>query len=141
MLPLMGLAPCEPDDPRFAAALAAAELPPCGRDGLCYVLADDEGFGMIEGEGPDRLLRSVVVPAPHRGTGAGSRLVALLAAEAATLGVERLWLLTTTASEFFARLGWVVVPRDAAPAAIRASDQFTSLCPSSATLMLRELVR
>lgn len=141
MLSLSGLVQCDPDDPRFAAALAAADLPPCGRNGHCYALADGGGFGMIEGEGTDRLLRSVVVPAPQRGTGAGTRLVDLLVEQAAELGAERLWLLTTTAADFFDRMGWATVPRDAAPAAIRASEQFTSLCPSSATLMMRELAR
>ena len=139
MLPLNDLVRCDPDDPRFVAALAAADLPACGRNGQCYATADGGGFGMIEGEGADRLLRSVVVPAPQRGTGAGTRLVHLLASQAAGTGAARLWLLTTTAAVFFRRLGWRAVPRDAAPAAIRASDQFTSLCPSSATLMMREL--
>jgi N-acetylglutamate synthase-like GNAT family acetyltransferase len=82
-----------------------------------------------------------VVDAARRSEGVGASLVALLADEARELGAERLWLLTTTASGFFERLGWVIVPRDAAPPAIRASDQFTSLCPSSATLMTRELAR
>ena len=35
----------------------------------------------------------------------------------------------------FARFGFDVVTRDAVPAAIRASVEFTSACPSSATVM------
>jgi len=139
MLPVTGLAECDPDDPRFVAALAAAALPACGREGRCYALTDGSGFGMIEGEGADRLLRSVVVPASRRGTGAGTRLVDLLVRQAAESGAEHMWLLTTTAADFFVRMGWTIVPRDAAPAVIRASDQFTSLCPSTATLMMRDL--
>jgi len=138
---MIGLAQCKTDDPRFVAALAAADLPACGHNGQSYVLAEGRGFGMIEGEGTDRLLRSVVVPSSQRGMGAGTRLVDLLAMKAAELGVERLWLLTMTAADFFHRLGWRTVPRDTAPVAIRASDQFAGLCPSSATLMVRELVR
>ncbi|MBW8743355.1 MAG: GNAT family N-acetyltransferase [Sphingomonas sp.] len=141
MLPLNRLARCDHGDPRFVSALAAADLPVCGRDGHCYVLADGSGFGVIEGKGTDRLLRSVVVPAAQRGMGVGTQLVDLLIEQAARLGADRLWLLTTTAADFFHRRGWKAVPRDAAPLAIRASDQFTSLCPSSATLMLRELAR
>lgn len=140
-MPMTALVRCDPDDARFAAALAAADLPACGRDGPCYALADGDGFGMIAGEGPDRLLRSVVVPSAQRGRRAGTRLVDLLVAQAAALGAERLWLLTTNAADFFHRLGWRIVPRDAAPASIRDSDQFTSLCPASATLMVRELAR
>jgi len=139
MLPLTGLAECDPDDPRFVAALAAADLPACGREGRCYALADGSGFGMIEGEGADRLLRSVVVPVDRRGAGSGTRLVDLLVRQAAESGAEHIWLLTTTAADFFVRMGWTIVPRGAAPGAIRTSDQFTSLCPSTATLMMRDL--
>jgi len=141
MLPVMQLIPGDPDDPRFAAALAAAGLPASGVQGQCYALADGRGFGMIEGEGADRLLRSVIVPAGERGAGAGTSLVDLLAVQAVELGVERLWLLTTTATDFFLRRGWNSVSRDAAPATIRTSEQFTSLCPASATLMMRDLTR
>jgi len=62
---------------------------------------------------------------------------ASLIERARSSGAERLWLLTTGAGDFFARLGWVVADRDTAPIAIRASDQFTTLCPASAMLMMR----
>ena len=141
MLSVAALIPGDPDDPSFAAALAEAGLPASGGRGQCYALSGGRGFGVIEGEGPDRLLRSVVVPAAQRGAGAGAALVDLLAVQAAELGIERLWLLTTTAADFFLRMGWTIMPRDAAPVAIRTSDQFTSICPASATLMMRELAR
>ena len=76
-----------------------------------------------------------------RGTGVGAALVASLIGQARSSGAERLWLLTTDAAGFFARLGWVVVDRDSAPAGIRAGDQFTTLCPASATLMMRIVAR
>jgi len=135
------LVDCRADDPRFAAALAAAGLPPCSASAHCFALADRDGFGAIEGDGPDRLLRSVVVPQARRGQGVGAALVAALAEKARTFGTTRLWLLTTDAADFFAGLGWTVVERANAPQAIRASDQFTTLCPASATLMMRELGR
>ena len=47
--------------------------------------------------------------------------------------------LTTTAADYFARLGFVRIDRDAAPPAIRATAQFASLCPASAHVMRREL--
>lgn len=141
MLPVSLLVDCRPDDPRLAAALSAAGLPaptPAAR----YFMRDDaDGFGAIEGDGPDRLLRSVVVPQARRGEGIGAALVTALADKARTSGTTRLWLLTTDAAGFFARLGWTAVDRASAPDAIRASDQFTTLCPASATLMMRELGR
>ena len=138
MTPLLD---CDPGDPRFAAALADAGLPASAPGARCFALADGSGYGAIEGDGPDRLLRSVIVSPNLRGEGVGARLVIALAEQARSSGAERLWLLTTGAADFFARLGWVVADRDDAPAAIRASDQFASLCPASATLMMRVLAR
>ena len=132
---------CDPGDPRFAAALAAAGLPAGVPGARCFAFGDGSGFGAIEGDGPDRLLRSVMLSPESRGAGVGAALVDLLAGEARSSGAERLWLLTTSAAGFFTRLGWVVMDRDAAPAVIRGSDQFVGLCPASATLMMRTLAR
>lgn len=133
------LVDCDPADPRLAAALADAGLPECAQGARCFALGDGRGFGAIDGDGPDRLLRSVVVAPDLRGAGVGAALVASLVEQARSSGAERLWLLTTGASAFFARLGWTIVDRETAPDAIRASDQFVSLCPASATLMMRTL--
>jgi len=138
---MSGLVDCDPGDPRFAAALADAGLPAGAPAARCFALSDGTGFGAIEGNGADRLLRSVVVLPKLRGTGVGAALVASLIEQARSSGAERLWLLTTGAADFFARLGWVVVDRDSAPAGIRAGDQFTTLCPASATLMMRIVAR
>lgn len=138
---MTALIDCAPDDPRFVAALIAAGLPPCAPHARCFALDDGGGFGAIEGDGADRLLRSVVVPDGRRGTGRGASLVASLAEATRKSGAERLWLLTTDAADFFARHGWSAVDRTTAPSAIRENAQFTTLCPGSATLMLRELDR
>lgn len=124
----------------FADALAAADLPVEDLDlGGRYFALEVEGeavaFGGLEGEGPDQLLRSVVVAPSRRGEGLGARMVEALAASAD--GAERLWLLTTTAERFFAGLGWQAVDRAEAPPAIAASREFAALCPASAVLMRR----
>jgi amino-acid N-acetyltransferase len=75
----------------------------------------------------------------HRGGGHGKALVSHAEAWASQHGVEALYLLTTTAAEFFARLGYVAIPRSEAPAAIAATAQFASLCPSSSTFMRKVL--
>ena len=64
------------------------------------------GFGGIEGDGPDRILRSVVILGAARGQGTGRESVALLESEARRQGVARLHLLTTTAADFFRKLGY-----------------------------------
>jgi N-acetylglutamate synthase-like GNAT family acetyltransferase len=89
-------------------------------------------------DGPDALMRSLVVAPAWRGAGVGSALVRRLEAAAAAWGVERWWLLTTTAEKFFASRGFRAVPRSAAPAAIAATDEFVGLCPSVAVCLTRE---
>jgi len=40
---------------------------------------------------------------------------------------------------FFARLGFVAIRRDDVPGGVRASEEFASLCPASATVMHRAI--
>lgn len=125
---------------RFVESLEAATLPTDDllADPFRYFTADDLAWGGV-GVGSDALLRSVVV-APHaRGRRFGVALVQELTQRAKQAGVERLWLLTTSAAPFFAKLGWRVAERAEAPVAIAQSRQFTDLCPASATLMARTL--
>jgi len=57
----------------------------------------------LERHGNTGLLRSAAVAPEYRGCGIGSRLTEKLLERATNSGVERVVLLTTTASEFFAR--------------------------------------
>lgn len=94
----------------------------------------------IEVFGPAGLLRSLAVAEAHRECGLGQGLVSDAEALAAGLGVNTLYLLTTTAAAFFARLGYEAVSRSEAPAAIAASAQFAHLCPASSSFMRKVLV-
>ena len=93
----------------------------------------------LERFGSAGLLRSLVVRSDWRGSGVGARLVDALESFARGNGVDQLVLLTQTAAPFFARRGYRVIERAAAPAAIQASAEFRSLCPASATCMLKIL--
>ena len=79
-------------------ALAAAGLPVADLDapGRRFYAFDDgrAGYGGLEGEGEDRLLRSMVVTQDCRGQGLGRAMLAQLEAEACRLGARRLHLLT-----------------------------------------------
>jgi amino-acid N-acetyltransferase len=97
------------------------------------------GWAGIEPYGADALLRSVVVPDQARGRTHGRLLISAIADQARSDGIERLWLLTNTAAGFFTKLGFSIVPREAAPAGIRSSSEFSSLCPASAICMMRAL--
>lgn len=85
------------------------------------------------------LVRSVVVSAGHRGKGLGDSVVRALEHAAREANIARLILLTQTAAPFFARHGYEVIERRAAPADVQESDEFRSLCPSSATCMAKTL--
>lgn len=95
------------------------------------------GAGGFERHGRDALLRSLVVAPAERGRGWGDRLVRRLTADAAAAGVERFYLLTTTAEKFFTRRGFTVTARDRVPPAIAATEEFRRLCPASAVCLTR----
>jgi amino-acid N-acetyltransferase len=95
------------------------------------------GWGGLEPHGDQALLRSVVVNPVLRGVGAGKAMVEALIEQARGMGIERLWLLTTSAEKFFAGLGFHTVPRAEAPASIAASEEFAWHCPDDAVCMTR----
>lgn len=126
------------------AALDQARLPTSDIEEssrLFFGLSDDRGLiGYIglEGDGPDRLLRSLVVLPSRRGLGFGRELVKHLE-RCVTPAVERLHLLTTTAAPFFRAHGYADADRTAAPASIAATREFTALCPDSAAYLVKAL--
>lgn len=93
----------------------------------------------IEIYGSVGLLRSLAVTPARRHAGLGLGLVSSAESWAAERGINTLCLLTTTAADFFARLGYEVIPRSEAPAAIAATAQFADLCPVSSTFMRKVL--
>ncbi len=97
------------------------------------------GVAGLERCGDVALVRSVAVEAALRGQQLGHALCAELFARAERGGVRELHLLTEHAAGFFARLGFAPEARDSAPPAIRATRQFSALCPASAQLMRRKL--
>ena len=95
--------------------------------------------GALQRFGSAALLRSVVVSHDRRGKGLGCAIVAELERLARETRIARLILLTQTAAKFFAERGYQVIERSAAPADLQESEQFRSLCPSSATCMAKRL--
>lgn len=82
------------------------------------------------------LLRSAVVHPDWRGRGVGDALTRDRIEWARRAGLERVYLLTTTAESYFPRFGFARVERAEAPPEIRTSREFTGACPASATLMV-----
>ena len=93
----------------------------------------------LEGTGNAGLLRSLSVSEHLRGGGLGRRMVAAAEALALRRGIVSLYLLTTTAADYFSKLGYRDAPRDTAPARIRNTPQFSELCPSSSSFMVKTL--
>jgi amino-acid N-acetyltransferase len=85
------------------------------------------------------LLRSVVVAPERRGGGLGRSVVSELERLAQAGEISRLVLLTQTAAEFFTRQGFRAIERGSAPRDMQASEEFRSLCPSSAICMAKDL--
>jgi amino-acid N-acetyltransferase len=98
-----------------------------------------KGVVGVELYGDTALLRSLAVDPDARGRGCATALVAQAEAYAVAQGARRIYLLTTTAADFFPRLGYKRLERDEAPAAIRTTSQFAGLCPVSSVLMMKEI--
>ena len=98
-----------------------------------------EGCVGLDIHGAAALLRSLAVREQRRGVGVGDALLARARELAAAHGVETLFLLTTSVSQFFARHGFITVDRSIMPADLAGSAQFAGLCPTSATCMMVKL--
>lgn len=97
------------------------------------------GVGGFEQYGDVALLRSIVIEDEHRGTGYGTSLCQQLLSKAQSQGISTVFLLTTTATEFFRRLGFKRVDRQTAPESIQQTSEFRDFCPSTAICMKFEL--
>lgn len=133
------------DAPAVLALLAASDLP---ADGVAahlpdFLVAEREGalvgVAGLERYGDGWLLRSVAVAGSERGRGLGASLTTRALERAAKQGAPAVFLLTTTAEDYFPRWGFRRIERDSVPAGVRESVEFTSACPSTAAVMKLDL--
>jgi amino-acid N-acetyltransferase len=85
------------------------------------------------------LLRSVAVMPDRRSRGLGANLIGHLLRAAEERGLRAVYLLTTTAPEYFTRFGFAPTERAAAPGALQLSSEFASICPASAKCFIKEM--
>lgn len=107
-----------------------------------YVAVEDEtvvGLIGMERYGPFGLLRSMVVHPGYRNRQIAERLVQWLEEKATASGIQQIYLLTETAEVYFGRKGYTTVHRDVVPAEVKASSEFSHVCPVSATVMEKHL--
>ncbi|HEX6588291.1 MAG TPA: arsenic resistance N-acetyltransferase ArsN2 [Longimicrobiales bacterium] len=130
------------DADRIDALLRDCALPARGAHaGSVYFVAERDdgellGAAGLEPYDSDGLLRSVAVDAGARGAGLGARLTGAILDEARRRGLRAVYALTTTAEDYFPRLGFSAIPRADVPATVRSSEEFAALCPSTATALV-----
>ncbi len=136
----------QPDDfAQVERLLTDSELPlsgvPRSLDGFVVAESDGELVGVagIEVCCDDGLLRSVAVRPEWRSRGVGRALVTRAISDAEARGIRALYLLTTTAERYFPSFGFQKIGREDVPADVRKTEEFTSACPASATVMSRTL--
>jgi N-acetylglutamate synthase-like GNAT family acetyltransferase len=93
------------------------------------------GTAGLEIYGSQGLLRSVAVIKNKCNQGYGTALVAYVIGEAKKRHMRNLFLLTTTAPEFFRKLGFKEESREKVVGGIVDSAEFKSTCPKTAVLM------
>ncbi|KPJ79184.1 MAG: hypothetical protein AMJ54_00445 [Deltaproteobacteria bacterium SG8_13] len=98
------------------------------------------GTVSIEVAGSSGLLRSLAVVEKFRCQGVATQLVAAAEKSARQMRIRTLYLLTLTAEPFFSARGFEKVDRSSAPAEIRDTAEFRSLCPDSAVCMKKSIV-
>jgi amino-acid N-acetyltransferase len=93
----------------------------------------------LELYGKKALLRSAAVSDDLKGQGIGRMLVDEILAEAARERAEAVYLLTTTAENYFTAFGFERIERAQVPAELDASEELKGACPASAVVMRKRL--
>jgi N-acetylglutamate synthase-like GNAT family acetyltransferase len=110
-----------------------------------FLVAEEQGVLVgtigLEVRAPFGLLRSAAVDPARHGAGVGARLVTRLVEGAKARSLTALYLFTPSAAPFFERHGFVRTTREAVPAELRETGQFTHACGATAVTMVRALVR
>lgn len=104
---------------------------------LFVVEEDDKVVATIavEYDHHNALLRSLSVAKEKRNSGIGRMLVEFIEDLVQKQGVQTIYLLTTTASDFFLKRAYKIIDRNAVPEFIKTTNEYSVLCPLSSTLM------
>ncbi|HYU89009.1 MAG TPA: arsenic resistance N-acetyltransferase ArsN2 [Gemmatimonadales bacterium] len=133
------------DLPAIVDLLAASKLPRASiEDHVASTLvarhnAAVVGTAALELYGDAALLRSVAVATPLRGRGLGVALTAAALDLARRRGVRTVYLLTETAAGFFPKFGFTAITRAQVEPVVLKSLEFTTACPQSALVMVKQL--
>ena len=130
--------------PAVLALLTENDLPVADLDEnkilfACLDRGDLVGTGGLELFKDCALLRSISIRKDLQKKGLGKFIVRELEQVARRIGINSLYLLTTTAENFFSHGGYNKIDREEVPAEIKNTSQFSSVCPSSAVVMRKFL--
>jgi N-acetylglutamate synthase-like GNAT family acetyltransferase/protein-tyrosine-phosphatase len=123
--------------------LVAALLPSGNVDGpnQRFIVARQNGRVLgcagLETFGEDGQLRSMAVHWTSRNAGLGTRLHGRLLFEALQAGVRNLYVVTTTAPDFFARQGYRKVQLADVPPGVVGSEEYATFVPGGGAVMAR----
>ena len=142
--PVLKIALTEVDRQAAINQLKENDLPTSDldEDKLLYLLMDGDrilGTAGLEIFGDCALLRSVSITRAAQGKGYGRFMVEGMEKFASDSGIGCLYLLTTTAKDFFEHQGYCLILRDESPEAIKQTAEFTTLCSSTAIVMKKKL--
>lgn len=98
-----------------------------------------EGVVGVEILGSVALLRSFAVVASKQYSGLGSKLLSQAEQYATEKAVKSIYLLTTAAQPYFQKRGYSPLVRESAPASIRNTAEFSTLCPTRSVLMVKQM--
>ena len=133
------------DIPEIIRLLESEELP-CHdlEENLDNFIVAKEGRALagvvgIEIYGVSGLLRSFCVAEPYRAQGVGGALLDRIISLAQLNNITMLYLLTLTAEAYFKRRGFSLIPRESANERVKASKEFSSICPDVASCLCMEL--
>ncbi len=127
------------------ALLTASKLPVEGvAEALGNFVVAEGNFSIVGAVGLElygryALLRSAVVAPSWQGYGVGRALVGEALSKARSTEIRTVFLLTTTAENYFPSFGFIRIERDDVPAELQESPELKGACPSTATVMRLEL--
>ena len=105
-----------------------------------FILAEGNGIHVVGAAGLEvygrvALLRSVVVAPGWQGYGVGRALTGEILSRARARNIDDVFLLTTTAENFFPSFGFQRIERADVPAELGGSPELRGACPATATVM------
>ena len=139
----MEIIEAEPYRENVITLLAAVKLPvidlPQRLDNFFVALETDKVVGAVglEVYGSYGLLRSLVVEVDWRNKGVEAELIAKVEGVATEKRLKGIYLLTENTADYFNNKGFEHVARMDVPEEVKASSQYSNICPESAIAMAK----